>query len=95
MGERAVLLFMPGIYLSNEYNSVSAGWLSRSTSGVNGFRLRACFSDIAALTGYGAAGNGGCRGEHARLLFGSHETSPIIWIGKPAPAMQCKLRVER
>jgi hypothetical protein len=24
---------------------------------------------------------------HTRLLFGSHETSPIIWIGKPAPAM--------
>jgi hypothetical protein len=26
---------------------------------------------------------------HARLLFGSHETSPITWIGKPAPATQC------
>jgi hypothetical protein len=23
----------------------------------------------------------------ARLLFGSHETSPIIWIGKPTPAI--------
>jgi hypothetical protein len=22
-----------------------------------------------------------------RLLFGSHETSPIIWIGKPTPAI--------
>jgi hypothetical protein len=32
---------------------------------------------------------------HNRLLFGSHETTPIIWIGKPAPAKQCKLRVER
>ncbi len=29
------------------------------------------------------------------LFFGSHETSPIIWIGKPAPAMQCYLIVER
>ena len=26
---------------------------------------------------------------HDRLLFGSHETSPIKWIGKLAPAMQC------
>jgi hypothetical protein len=25
---------------------------------------------------------------HDRLLFGSHETSPIIWIGKPAQAIQ-------
>jgi hypothetical protein len=33
----------------------------------------------------------------ARLIFGSHETSPIIWswIGKPAPAIQCELGVER
>ncbi len=31
----------------------------------------------------------------ARLLFDSHETSPIIWIGKPAHAIQCKLRVGR
>jgi hypothetical protein len=23
------------------------------------------------------------------IIFGSHETSPIIWIGKPAPAIQC------
>jgi hypothetical protein len=22
------------------------------------------------------------------LLFGSHETSPIMWIGKPAPAIK-------
>jgi hypothetical protein len=29
----------------------------------------------------------------ARLLFGSHETSPIIWIGKPA--IHYELRVER
>jgi hypothetical protein len=26
---------------------------------------------------------------NARLLFGSHETSPIIWKGKAAPAIQC------
>ncbi len=26
---------------------------------------------------------------HARLLFGSHETSPIIWIGKPTSAIHC------
>jgi hypothetical protein len=25
---------------------------------------------------------------HARLLFGSHETSPIIWIGEPALSIQ-------
>jgi hypothetical protein len=31
---------------------------------------------------------------HDRLLFGSHETSPIIWIGKPAPVL-VKLIVER
>ncbi len=23
------------------------------------------------------------------IVFGSHETSPIIWLGKPAPAIQC------
>ncbi len=28
------------------------------------------------------------REAHAHLFF-SHETSPIIWIGKPAPAIQC------
>jgi hypothetical protein len=28
------------------------------------------------------------REAHARLFFGSHETSPIEWIGKPAPATQ-------
>ncbi len=28
------------------------------------------------------------------LLFGSHETSPIIWIGKSAPAIQCQLKVK-
>ncbi len=32
---------------------------------------------------------------HARLLLGSHETSPIVWIGKLAPAIQRQLRVER
>jgi hypothetical protein len=32
---------------------------------------------------------------HARLLFGYPETSPIIWIGEPAPTIQCKLIVER
>ncbi len=26
---------------------------------------------------------------HTRLLFGSHETSLIIWLGKTAPAIQC------
>ncbi len=26
---------------------------------------------------------------NTRLLFDSHETSPIIWIGKPASAIQC------
>ena len=31
----------------------------------------------------------------ARLIFGSSETRPVIWIGKPAPAIQCQLRVER
>jgi hypothetical protein len=25
----------------------------------------------------------------ARFLFGSHETSPTIWIGKPTPSIQC------
>jgi hypothetical protein len=24
---------------------------------------------------------------HTRLVFGSHETSPIIWIGKPSPGL--------
>ncbi len=32
---------------------------------------------------------------YARLLFGSHETSPILWVGKSAPAIQCQLSVER
>jgi hypothetical protein len=26
---------------------------------------------------------------HSRLLFDSHETSSIIWIGKSAPAIHC------
>jgi hypothetical protein len=34
-----------------------------------------------------------CWEVQARLLFGSHETSPIIWTGKPATAIQCQLRV--
>jgi hypothetical protein len=25
---------------------------------------------------------------HARLLFGSHETSPVLWMDKPAPAIK-------
>jgi hypothetical protein len=29
------------------------------------------------------------RGPCSSSFFGSHETSPIIWIGKPAPAIQC------
>ncbi len=33
--------------------------------------------------------------DHARLLFGSHKTFPIIWIGKPAPRYNVRLRVER
>jgi hypothetical protein len=34
---------------------------------------------------------------HVSLLFGSNETSPIklLGLGKPAPAIQCWLRVER
>jgi hypothetical protein len=28
------------------------------------------------------------RNNTVRLLFGSHETSPIIWIGKPVPPIQ-------
>jgi hypothetical protein len=30
-----------------------------------------------------------------RLRSGSHETSPIMWLGEPAPPIQCWLRGER
>jgi hypothetical protein len=33
--------------------------------------------------------------EYDRFLFGYYETFPIIWMGKPASGIQCKLRVER
>ncbi len=34
-------------------------------------------------------GGGGVEKIRDRLPVGSHETSPIIWVGKPAPAIQC------
>jgi hypothetical protein len=56
--------------------------------------FKTSFVPLEGFLGYGLREDWILREAHARLLFGSYKTLPIIWIGKPTPAIQCYLRVE-